>query len=207
MIIDLDNFKAINDTFGHMFGDTVLTEVAVRLQKLFRIDDIVSRVGGDEFLVYLSRLPDPALLLERASNLVAAMQNILADDLCQHSLSCSVGIAYFPRDAANFLDLYQCCDRALYSATARGKNQYALYDKKSMEMIFNTERQQIETANTRIESDEVYDFETAVMIQQASRKLYQEEDTDSVINSILELIGRKYDVSRTYIFKDCREGA
>lgn len=57
MIIDLDNFKQINDSYGHMFGDAVLTEISSQLQRLFRTGDVIVRIGGDEFLVYMLTLP------------------------------------------------------------------------------------------------------------------------------------------------------
>ena len=102
MIIDLDNFKTINDNFGHMFGDAVLIEVAGQLQRLFRTEDVVSRIGGDEFLVYINSLPDQNVLTGRAENLVAAMQSVLADELHLFPLSCSVGVACFPKRRCRF---------------------------------------------------------------------------------------------------------
>ncbi len=205
MIIDLDNFKTINDNFGHMFGDAVLIEVAGQLQRLFRTEDVVSRIGGDEFLVYINSLPDQNVLTGRAENLVAAMQSVLADELHLFPLSCSVGVACFPKDAAGFQELFQCCDRALYYAKAQGKNRFAMYDKRTMAKTFDMNSQQAVTANTRIESDEAYDFENAAVIQQASQLLYRAKDTDVAVQSILELIGLRYDVSRAYIFEESED--
>ena len=207
MIIDLDNFKMINDNFGHMFGDAVLKEVAAQMQRLFRTEDVVSRIGGDEFLVYINRLPDLNVLSERAENLVATMQSVLADELHLCPLSCSVGVACFPEDAGSFHELFQCCDRALYYAKAQGKNQFAMYNKQTMAKTFDLDPQQAVTANTRIESDEAYDLENTAVIQQISQLLYRAKDTDAAVQSILELIGCKYKVSRTYIFEESGDHA
>ncbi|MCH1983039.1 diguanylate cyclase [Ruminococcus sp. OA3] len=205
MIIDLDNFKTINDNFGHMFGDAVLMEVAGQLQKLFRSEDVVSRIGGDEFLVYINSLPDQNVLAGRAENLIATMRTVLPDELHLCPLSCSVGVACFPKDAIGFQELFQCCDRALYYAKAQGKNQFAMYDKLTMAKTFDINSQQAVTANTRIESDEAFDFDNAAVIQQASQLLYRAEDMDAAVQSILELIGCRYHVSRAYIFEESED--
>lgn len=207
LIIDLDNFKSVNDNFGHMFGDAVLMETAGHLKKIFRAQDIIARIGGDEFLVYIHKLSGPDRLPVKAEQVVSSIQEILADQLHQQPLSCSVGAACCPTDASGFQELYQCCDQALYNAKARGKNQYALYDQKTMSNIFELDLHNLATANTRIDSDDTVDFETATMIQQVSRCLYQAEDLAAAIDSALEIIGRKYEVSRVYIFEESEDGS
>ncbi len=207
MIIDLDNFKTINDSFGHMFGDAVLIEVAAQLQKRFRAEDVISRIGGDEFLVFINTLRDRSTLSGRAENLVASIQDVLADELRNCPLSCSVGIACFPEDAASFQELFQCCDRALYHAKAQGKNRFALYDEQMMSKAFGLGAQHPAAANTRLEFDETSLLDTANLGQQAFQILYQATDVVSAIRSVLQLIGRTYRVSRAYIFEDSEDGA
>lgn len=207
LILDLDNFKLINDTRGHMFGDAVLMEVATQLKSLFRKDDIVSRIGGDEFLVYMNNLPNKNLLVDRVQRLVSGVHGILPDDLRDCPLSCSVGVACFPEHADNFHELFQCCDRALYKAKALGKNQFLLYDKTTMEKPFGLGPQHVAAANTRIESDEAYDYDTANMVQQTFRILYQSGDAENAVQSILELVGRRYQVSRVYVFENNEDGS
>ena len=207
MIIDLDNFKTINDSFGHMFGDAVLIEAAAQLQKQFRADDVISRIGGDEFLVFISTLRDQSVLPGRAENLVTSIQSVLADELRNCPLSCSVGVACFPEDAASFQELFQCCDRALYHAKARGKNRFALYDKQMMSKAFGLSSMQAIAANTRIESDEISSLDTANLGQQAFQILYRAADVMTAIQTVLQLIGQTYQVSRTYIFEDSENGA
>lgn len=206
LILDLDNFKLINDTRGHMFGDAVLMEVATQLKTLFRKDDIVSRIGGDEFLVYLDNLPDKDLLADRVQQLVTGIRGILPNDLHDCPLSCSIGVACYPEHADTFHELFQCCDRALYKAKALGKNQFLLYDKSTMDKPFGLGPQHVAAANTRIESDEVYDYDTANMVQQTFRILYQSGDVNKAVQSILELVGRRYQVSRAYVFEDSEDG-
>lgn len=207
MIIDLDNFKNINDNFGHMFGDAVLIETATQLKKVFHAQDIVARIGGDEFLVFIHHLSAPDQLPIKAGQMVSSIKEILAEQLGKFPLSCSAGAACCPKDASTFQELYQCCDQALYSAKAKGKNQYVLYNGQSMSNVFGMGLHDLTAANTRIDSDETLDPETAAIMQQVSRHLYQAEDIVAAIRSALEMIGRKYDVSRAYIFEESEDGS
>lgn len=207
MVIDLDNFKVVNDSFGHMFGDAVLLEASARLQKLFRPEDVVSRIGGDEFLVYINNIPNKSFLLDRAEKLTASMQGVLAEELHEYPLSCSVGVACFPNDASDYQELFLCCDKALYKAKSKGKNQFILYDNATMGHPFGLEPQQMAIASTRIESNEAYDFETANMVQQVFRVLSQSGHVEKAVRSILEMVGRKYHVSRAYIFEESEDGS
>lgn len=207
MIIDLDNFKMVNDTLGHMVGDTVLIEAANQLQKMFRSQDIVSRIGGDEFLVYVNCMPDKERLLERVSTLIDTIQNLFVDELRDCRLSCSVGIACFPEDSDHFQGLFQCCDQALYRAKALGKKRFVLYEGASENPSFGLEAGRMTTVNTRIESDESFDQDTAALVRQSFQILCQAKDTEAAIQSILEMLGRKYNVSRTYIFEETPEGS
>lgn len=207
LILDLDNFKLVNDTRGHMFGDAVLIETATQLKRMFHPNDIISRIGGDEFLIYLDNLPEKALAADRAERLVSAIHDILPEDLSDCPLSCSVGAACFPEDSDSFEELFQCCDRALYQAKALGKNQFSVYDPEVMGDIFSRQPRQMTAANTRIESDEEYDFDTAGMVQQTFHILYQAGDINKAVMSILELVGRRYQVSRVYVFEDSEDGS
>lgn len=100
MIIDLDNFKQINDSYGHMFGDAVLTEISSQLQRLFRTGDVIVRIGGDEFLVYMCSFADDQVLHARAQRVVDAFHNVLKDELQDYHLSCSIGISCCPDDGS-----------------------------------------------------------------------------------------------------------
>ena len=127
MIIDLDNFKMVNDTFGHLFGNVVLAEVAAQMRLIFRPGDILSRIGGDEFLVYMNDISSKNGPCNRAEQLIEGIRGVLREKLGSFVLSCSIGLAYFPEDAREFQNLFHCCDQALYHAKAQGKNRYALY--------------------------------------------------------------------------------
>lgn len=129
LIIDLDDFKRFNDRFGHMFGDQVLIQVAKEIKKVFRSDDIVTRIGGDEFMVLMKNISDPTLVQKRCNQLIEnlrAQSNIIPDEkLC---ISCSIGIAFSPEHGSTFNTLYRNADDALYRSKSRGKGCYTIFN-------------------------------------------------------------------------------
>lgn len=132
MIIDVDNFKTINDQFGHLRGDIVLSEVAGKLRGLFRDTDIVGRIGGDEFLVFMKNSGNPRVIEKKAREILQNISKCAAAHQGDPVISCSIGIAVSPKDGIDFKEIYQNADTALYQAKRSGKNQYAFYDRKAM---------------------------------------------------------------------------
>lgn len=154
MIIDVDHFKYVNDQFGHMVGDSVLTQCAKEIKRLFRPIDIVARIGGDEFLVLLKDISDRELVEKRCSQLIAAFRTILQPYRQVDTLSCSIGASFAPEHGTNYYDLFVSADRALYHAKALGKNQYAFYNSE----IASLPSQQFPSAvNDQIDSNEYLD--------------------------------------------------
>ena len=127
MIIDIDDFKTVNDTKGHLFGDFVLTESAKRICRPFLKDVYIGRIGGDEFIAYFQRLDNMAQAKEYATLLVHSFQDIFIDRGNQIQITCSVGYALFPTDGEDFETLYQNADAALYTAKKSGKNMVVGY--------------------------------------------------------------------------------
>lgn len=110
-ILDIDNLKTINDTYGHAMGDKCIQELAWRLKQTFQEAMYISRFGGDEFLIFVQGMPDAGLLCEAFCNLTQFEIDGLR---CTNS----VGVAHYPQDAETFDDLYQRADAALYAAKA-----------------------------------------------------------------------------------------
>ena len=132
LMIDLDDFKHVNDNMGHIFGDMALTQVANTIRKLFRSMDIIGRIGGDEFMVLLKNISDRALVEKRCSQLLDTVQEIFISQMYGYRVSCSIGVALSPDNGKSYFDLFRCADQALYQAKALGKNQYAFYDEEKM---------------------------------------------------------------------------
>ena len=130
-MMDLDNFKVVNDTYGHLYGDAVLCEITSRIKSVFRGSDIIGRVGGDEFTVFLSDVPSYDFVLEKAESICSALRNPVKFDMKGFTLSCSVGIAISPQNGMVFKDLYEAADEALYAAKAKGKDCFCCFGDKA----------------------------------------------------------------------------
>ncbi|MBU3876574.1 GGDEF domain-containing protein [Faecalicatena sp. AGMB00832] len=128
LVVDVDNFKLVNDSNGHACGDKVLREVGAALKDSFRNSDIIGRLGGDEFLIFLPNCIDSEIIRHRVSHFLDIVNKIdtTSDEEIPH-ISASVGVSLFPEDGDNFKDLYKHADEALYLSKQSGKNQYAFY--------------------------------------------------------------------------------
>ena len=126
-VIDIDNFKGINDNLGHAVGDEVIIEAAKSISGIFRDSDIVSRFGGDEFVVFASHIKDAAFVGRKAEEICNALRKDYGEDDNKQSISASVGIACFPANGKSYADLFDRADEALYSVKKRGKNGYEIY--------------------------------------------------------------------------------
>lgn len=132
LILDLDNFKNTNDTNGHQFGDQVLQQFGKQLGSQFRKEDIIGRIGGDEFLVFLKNVKGEQAALNRAAAICRQMAQV-AQEMNFPGLSCSIGIALSPEHGVDYPLLLRNADVALYKAKNAGKNQFCLYELTSDE--------------------------------------------------------------------------
>ncbi|MEG2087559.1 MAG: diguanylate cyclase [Angelakisella sp.] len=126
LMIDIDSFKSINDNFGHLFGDEVLTAIAGEIRSTFRENDIVGRIGGDEFCVFMKDVPYHRTVLKKTEELRRKLLHTYTQDGKTASISASIGIAAYPEQGSSFADLFKHADEALYDAKRGGKNRYAL---------------------------------------------------------------------------------
>lgn len=129
-VLDIDNFKKINDTMGHAFGDEVLKTLGRTISSLFRVTDIIGRTGGDEFTIFLKFLKSDENTLKEARKLVQFFKDFTAGEYVKYSATASIGAAVFPENGSDFDSLYKAADKALYKAKQRGKNQLAFYDDR-----------------------------------------------------------------------------
>ena len=128
-LLDLDGFKAVNDTLGHAAGDELLRRVAARLRSVVRPQDTIARVGGDEFVILQPDVTDLGEVTRFADCIVAAVANIDAIDGVPIDLSTSLGIALAPQHAVTVEELQQCADVALYRAKEEGRNRRVVFEE------------------------------------------------------------------------------
>ena len=126
-ILDVDNFKKINDTMGHAFGDEVLRSLGQQITAIFRATDVVGRVGGDEFMIFLKGVSDDDSIRKEAKKVENFFRNFQAGEYVKYAATASIGVAIFPQEGSDFESLYKAADQGLYKAKKRGKNQLAFY--------------------------------------------------------------------------------
>ena len=124
LFLDLDNFKYVNDSLGHAFGDQLLMRVVERIQACIRDSDTISRQGGDEFVILLTNMHDMATIDAIAQNIIDAFAEPFEIDHHALSISFSIGISLFPKDGHDFDTLLKQADTALYQAKDAGRNTY-----------------------------------------------------------------------------------
>ena len=128
MVLDVDDFKKINDSNGHMFGDSVLRAVADILTRQFRSEDILARIGGDEFLLFMSHVPDVKTVETRMSMVLESIQDMCLEQGMVIHPSCSIGAAFQPLHGNDFDTLFRHADTAMYGAKGKGKSCFRIYD-------------------------------------------------------------------------------
>ncbi|MCB2294554.1 EAL domain-containing protein [Clostridium algoriphilum] len=135
LFIDLDNFKEINDTLGHDYGDKLLKNVATLIKESVRQEDLVSRVGGDEFFILLKNIKDS----DQIRNLCERLLKVLDCDISIENkhvyTSASIGIAVFPNDGEETCILFKNADTAMYSAKYNGKGKYCFFNKSMSDVV------------------------------------------------------------------------
>lgn len=126
LVIDIDNFKMVNDTLGHASGDEALTKFSEILISSFRKDDIIGRIGGDEFVVFMKYAgQDASKHIEiKCQAILSAVAKIRLSKNAEYRMQCSIGVAMYPGNGGNYQQLFETADRRLYQAKSLGKNLY-----------------------------------------------------------------------------------
>lgn len=127
-VVDIDNFKEVNDHLGHLAGDRLIVHTASMLRRQFREEDIVGRVGGDEFVVFLKNV-NSQVVLNRADLMLQICRRLPEGQECAVPVSGSIGIALYPSDGKTYEELFRRADNAMYAAKNSGKNAFRVYVK------------------------------------------------------------------------------
>ncbi len=195
IIIDLDNFKNVNDRYGHLFGDEVLSRISREIGRLFRSTDVVGRIGGDEFMVFTPNISDCKLISERCETLIKTTSGLFEGHMQELGLSCSIGIAFSPEHGTAYTELFRHADIALYRAKHLGKNRAVVYEALFQMPTFSSEISQ------RIDSDDS-PWNNSNLPSFAFDLLYESGDMITTINHLISIVGTQMNVSRVYIFEN-----
>lgn len=201
LIIDVRGFDLINKKLGYVFGDGVLTNIARAIRWTFRKTDIVARVGGDDFMVFIKNMDNIAMLQEKIALLCKLFKNIYAGELQDIELQCNIGVARYPNDGYLLESLFKNADSALFVAKQKEEGNCAIYDPFSIE-IKNIENEQyyhsyeMDKRNTQIKGKffrEITNFALHIMSET--------KDIGSAIKLLLDRVGQYYGCEHVYILE------
>lgn len=201
LLLDLDNFKTVNDTYGHLYGDELLLHISNTLKQLFRSNDIIGRIGGDEFLVFMRNIPSEELIHSRCNQLLKSFNRLFMQLTPDLNVSCSIGVAMSPIHGSTYADLFRHADHALYLCKSSGKNAYHVYDPKEIYVTL--------PENTRVATDIDSDEDTVAaqhsFVNYIFHKLYDSNDILQTLDDILAYIGDQLRISRVYVFENSED--
>ncbi len=196
-VMDMDNFKYVNDTYGHHAGDEILAAIGQLLTKLFRSSDIISRFGGDEFVIFLPEINDREILKKRAQQVLEGVKDIRISADKEYRAHVCMGIATCPEDGMEYEQLFRNADTAMYQVKKNGKNGFGFYDmtkKREILIVDDIELNRNVLMNTLETEYELLEAENGA---QAMEIIQSHPGIDMVITDIqmphmdgVELIGR-----------------
>lgn len=197
LIIDIDDFKKINDTYGHTTGDEVLTKVAKQITSFLRMEDTACRIGGEEFAVIFPQTNEEQAMIA-SEKLLEACRTI---QLSGKSVTFSGGIVSYPEKVKSCEDMYDLADRALYTAKYSGKNQIVAYsnEKRSslrfdanLELLFILPDKTLKTVSKNISVTGIaFDTEDDITLNECFDVKLRESDSHQEINAKIKVVRKE----------------
>lgn len=202
LIIDIDNFKTINDSLGHLFGDAVLVDVSAKLKKLFDPANLIGRVGGDEFIVLIHKAESVTHIENLANQICNIFHNIYLGENAPFEMSGSIGISIYPTDGNDFDSLYEKADTALYHAKYKGKDRYCIYSENMLPISDQYSNLRLQkNVHDLSHPHEDRSFVDTNIIASAIEILFDSREIDTSINLMLSLVGTYYNLNRIDIIE------
>lgn len=198
-IMDIDNFKEVNDNFGHMYGDEVLSRVAGVVLDVLSDNGIAGRIGGDEFMGIIYNVKDKEMVRHILRSIRSSVE-YLYSDVEGVNVTCSIGAARCPEDGDSYDKLFNCADKCLYIAKEKGKNRYIIYQEELHGTIRTIDRQQTKIENISANvSDNI-----SMVVKDAIGRLFAKGS--EAIPEVLEMIAKagRFDRACVYYGADRR---
>ncbi len=190
LVIDVDDFKVVNDSAGHLIGDKTLRATADIIRRHVRGTDIVGRIGGDEFVVLMRNVPNADIVESKVNNLVSSFSKSMLDcHINGQYVTISVGIAIAPWHGQQYAELFECADKALYQAKYFGKAQWRMYtgDTDAYPTPDTAPRQTPTTREGKAFTDRMWDL-----------FLHLERD-ERGISSFIDAVARNFNLSELIV--------
>lgn len=195
LIVDIDYFKTVNDVYGHLFGDTVLTELAALLARTFRRTDVIMRAGGDEFVILLEDIRHSSLLT-KTTELLKKIRTLRFREN-NSTITCSIGVCFLPENISGYTynQLFANADWALYRAKEHGRNRYEFCDslKRYEESSVHDELKQHSDIDTRFLQGDV---ESTVL------EIFEKMNSfEEALRQVMEIIGTRFQLNRITVVR------
>ena len=195
LVLDMDGFKQVNDNLGHLFGDAVISDMALSLAEVFAPEDIIGRVGGDEFVVLMQDAENLSAVTARCEKLRNMLRRSFHyGDGQTLNVSGSVGIALSPEYGASFETLFSCADKALYEAKRLGRDMQVFYTDELRE-----------GKKKHVEENSIVEGRQALLdhpVEFIFRMLYETKNPSVTIQTLLALFAKYFMVQRVVIYQN-----
>lgn len=200
MIVDIDNFNHINDTLGNLFGDAVLINISDNLKKIFYESDIVGRIGGDEFLIFIKDSNNIRMLIDKTEDIREVVRNTYIGEEIDNTISCSIGITLYPEDGTSFEELFRNADAALHKAKQLGKDRCEFFSHDLSSKLINNGKFFNDYKMEPVTRENHHNFNREITTF-AFDIMSRTKDVNSAINLILDKIGRQFDATYVNIYE------
>lgn len=197
VVIDIDEFKRINDLYGHLSGDKSLIKLARILQEVTTEDDYVGRVGGDEFVFFLRNISGLKSVTDLLNQIYGIIKNSAEVSTEVPSFTCSMGVSLFPRDGCDYSKLFETADTALYSAKLKGKNRYEIYSDTSIATLYQSRIEEFSS----IGSEKIRKPMKYTIVQGILDILCHSSNPSEAIVTSLGLAASYYNLSRAVVYR------
>ena len=204
MIININNFMYVNESLGRLFGDAVLSNIADNLRQIFEKTDIVGRIGGDKFLVFMKNTDNIELLEKKTEEIANIFQDTYTGERQDCKISCSIGASRYPEDGLSFEELFKNADLALFEGIQQGRKALQVYDKKVHSFLLKNNSEFYNLY--QIEEDEIesryFDKEITNF---AFNIMSKAKEISSAINILLAKVGKHFSANSVSILEASKD--
>ena len=197
LVIDLDNFKSVNDKLGHLIGDAVIMDMAMNLKTTFRKSDILGHIGGDEFMVLMKNIKSEEIIHQKCDQLRNLLRRVYNHDDQKVSVSSSIGIAIFPQHGEDYKTLFACADAALHQSKKDGKDTQTIYSE-AISKNLEEEREQ----DKNVAGSLVTNFRKMLSnpMDYIFQMVFNSKDTSLSVQLLLQVFAKYFKVHRAYVY-------
>lgn len=195
IILDVDDFKHVNDNLGHQFGDVILKDIGKSLKNSLRKTDFVGRIGGDEFMIFLQDISSEHAVIQKVHSINKLLDKNHKGKNRSYRTTVSIGVALVPENGKSFDALYNCADKALYDTKNKGKNGFSMYNTT---MSDGTMRN---TTPFHVASRALSQHFDHELSKDIFTLLFDSKDSNVAINKAIEMLGNNFAADRCYMFE------